>query len=59
MRRVAAGFYEGIILKAGVSVQYTNPARLLNEVLKVVGKGVPFLTCRCLTLPAIPSVGIF
>ena len=39
MRRVAAAFYEEIILKAGGSMQYTNAARSLNEALKVAGKG--------------------
>lgn len=41
MRRVAAGFYEEIVSKAGGSMQYTNAARSLDEVLKVVGKDVP------------------
>ena len=41
MQRVAAAFYEEIILKAGGSMQCTNAARSLNEALKVVGKEVP------------------
>jgi len=41
MGRVAAAFYEEIILKPGGSMQYTNAARSLNEALKAVGKEVP------------------
>ncbi|KAF8443197.1 CHAT domain-containing protein [Boletus edulis BED1] len=41
MGRVAAAFYEEIILKPGGSMQYTNTARSLNEALKAVGKEVP------------------
>ncbi|KAF8548092.1 hypothetical protein OG21DRAFT_1489675 [Imleria badia] len=41
MQRVAAAFYEEIILKPGGSMQYTDVARSLNEALKGVGKEVP------------------
>jgi len=41
MRRVAAVFYEEIILKTGGPVQCTDAARSLNEALKWVGRGVP------------------
>lgn len=41
MQRVAAAFYERVILKAGGLVQYTSTAQSLSEALTVVEKGVP------------------